>query len=205
MGEAVCESGTWSGILRRGSAWTSFTECGTAETWWLENAPEGCDDVYLSIEGTLCGPGNYGLQGAYAFTLNGVVSDGPCTTDACEGAPSSCADTLCQLKCDLWDQTCPEGQKCIPVTQADAEPPWDGTTCVLLSKAPVAAGATCVYNGLADSCAEGWWCQPDAMGAEMGTCVQLCQADDGCAVGPCESCNGGGAHEFGACAPSTGC
>lgn len=204
-GEAVCVSGSWSGILRRGSAWTSFTECGTAETWWLESAPEGCDDVYLTVMGTLCGPGEYGLQGAYAFTLSGIVSEGPCTTDACDGAPTACTDTLCQLKCDLWAQDCPEGQKCIPVTQADAEPPWDGTSCVLLDATPDPAGAACVYNGLADGCEMGWWCQPDAMGADMGTCVQLCQEDMDCTAGTCTDCDGANAHEFGACDPPVGC
>lgn len=205
QGMPVCESGVWSGVLRRGSAWTSFTECGTAETWWLDNAPEGCDDVYLTVEGTLCGPGEYGLQGAYSYILNGVVTDGPCTTDACDGAPTSCADTLCQLRCDLWAQDCPDGQKCIPVTSADAEAPWDGTSCVLLNMAPLGGGAACEYNGLADPCETGWWCQPDGPGQSTGTCVQLCQDDEGCGGDTCETCNGGGAHEFGACAPPVSC
>ncbi len=205
QGMPVCESGTWSGILRRGSAWTSFTECGTAETWWLDSAPDDCDDVFLTVEGTLCGPGEYGLQGAYAYILNGVVTDGPCTPDACEGAPTSCDANLCQLQCDLWEQDCPDGQKCIPVTNADAEAPWDGTRCVLLNMDPLGPGAACDYNGLADPCATGWWCLPDMAGSDVGSCVSLCQDDEVCMGGACTDCDGGGAHQFGACDPPAPC
>jgi hypothetical protein len=193
-----CVQGTWSGLFSSGFEWVYFQECGQVEPWWFENgAPQTwCDTtVWVVVEGTRCGPGNYGHLGGYTYELSGTVVEGPCTADACTGAPEACGtfEELCQLdvECDVLAQDCPAGERCVP-TSADGFPPWTGASCMMLPPMPVGLGEPCATAGpWQDDCDAGRFCVPDAQGSDVGVCAPLCDPSqmDSCGAEACWFCN----------------
>lgn len=78
--------------------------------------------------------------------------------------------------CDMWEQDCAEGEKCVPWASTGGS--WDDAKCV-----PVlgeqAAGEPCVYGGAVDAtddCDAGThcWNVMEVEGEMLGTCTPFC-------------------------------
>jgi len=80
------------------------------------------------------------------------------------------------VQCDIWEQDCPEGEKCNAFAN-DGGAVWNATTCVPVDPDPDAIGEPCTVegNGVSgvDSCDLGAMCWGVGGGTE-GTCVELC-------------------------------
>jgi hypothetical protein len=79
--------------------------------------------------------------------------------------------------CDVWEQNCPAGQKCLAFGW-DAESIWDATRCWPVADAPRQLGDPCTveessFSGI-DDCDFGLMCFFVAPDALTGTCVQQC-------------------------------
>lgn len=82
--------------------------------------------------------------------------------------------------CDLFEQWCPEGEKCMP-WDAFGEGSWNATRCSPIEVDPGAPGEPCTVEGNAftgiDSCAFAsvcWQVDPDT---NTGICYSLCAGD----------------------------
>ena len=90
-------------------------------------------------------------------------------------------------ECSLWDQDCPEGEKC-NVYANDGGNSWNATRCFPIDPDPDAVGEPCtvVDNGVSgmDSCELGamcWYVDPET---NTGTCVSFCQGTEANPVCP---------------------
>lgn len=79
--------------------------------------------------------------------------------------------------CDIWNEDCPEGQKCMPYS-SDGGPSWDSVKCVPLDPNPAQPGEPCTAegNGISglDSCAQHTMCWNVNLETGMGECVPMC-------------------------------
>ena len=69
MAPEVCARGVFAGTYFSGFESSGIELCDGPDNVWVDSGgPGGCDDVFVVIEGTLCGPGQYGhLGGADAL------------------------------------------------------------------------------------------------------------------------------------------
>lgn len=86
------------------------------------------------------------------------------------------------LECDVWEQDCPAGEKCLPWTHdPNDDGCCDGTKCVPLADDPGAIGEACTVDGefprATDDCAVAAICQLVEPGTDTGTCIGLCRGD----------------------------
>jgi hypothetical protein len=70
-------------------------------------------------------------------------------------------------ECDLFEQDCLDGEKCIPRG-------FFSTECVPIPKEPLEEGEACTAVSREDPCDVGQWCGPTATGVGESTCVRLC-------------------------------
>lgn len=199
-----CVQGIFEGIAYSGFETASFESCETGDIAWFENTPYPCEEAWVQVEGTLCGPGSYGHLGGYTYQLSGVVISDPCT-NACGEPPTGCgpAEEICATsltECDIATQDCKVmGQTCVPVSMSGS-PPWTGTQCI--DDTPGGAeGDPCNRAGNDDDCGPGLWCIPDAFDSITGECVAFCPG--GACPGECVECS----VDFGSfpvCEPSSG-
>lgn len=203
----TCVAGTWTGVLTMRFGTQFFDSCDDpGGSWWLVGGPGfACEDLLITIEGTLCGPGEYGSFGDFLYQLSGSVVGDPCVPAICGAEPTQCGtiEELCfppLVECSLADQDCAAGDKCVPHAEKGAAP-WIETRCVVVDPAPVGPGEACMRSGSDDDCALGWWCIPDVPGSEQGVCAELCTTETVCSAGACGACDGGGTLDFGVCVP----
>lgn len=120
----------------------------------------------------------------------------PGTTTDWEGSSGSCAflpscgdsaDTDVSYECDLFEQSCPEGEKCMPWAN-DGGSSWNATRCVPIDANPDGLYEPCTVEGSGvsgiDSCELGAMCWNVDEETLVGTCVGLCtgsQNAPGCA------------------------
>lgn len=103
-------------------------------------------------------------------------------------------DAGAQVECDIWEQDCPEGQKC-NAWSSDGDSSWDSTKCVPVVPNADPIGAPCTVEGGGasglDSCAKGAMCWGVDEQTGMGTCVEqctcapenpICSADSSCLI-----------------------
>lgn len=97
-------------------------------------------------------------------------------------------------ECDIFEQDCPEGQKC-NAWSSDGDSSWDSTKCVPVAADPDPIGAPCTVEGSGvsgvDSCDKGAMCWGVDTDTGMGTCVEQCTCSIDnpiCAVTPNSSC-----------------
>jgi hypothetical protein len=83
----------------------------------------------------------------------------------------------CTFDCDVVEQDCPEGEKCMPWAN-DGGNAWNASRCSPIAPDPVLPGGTCTTEQSAvsgvDDCALGslcWGVDPRTL---QGTCVELC-------------------------------
>jgi hypothetical protein len=83
--------------------------------------------------------------------------------------------------CDVWDQDCPEGQKCLAFGW-DSEDAWDETRCSPVAVDPGQLGDPCTVeesniSGI-DDCDLGLMCFYVAPSTLTGVCVQQCEGSE---------------------------
>lgn len=92
-----------------------------------------------------------------------------CETDTDDAGPD--------LQCDVWEQDCPEGQKCMPWAN-DGGTSWNATKCTDINPNPGLPGDPCTVtdNGVSgiDSCEEGAMCWNVDPETNEGVCVGFC-------------------------------
>ena len=87
----------------------------------------------------------------------------------------------CLCECSVWDQDCPEGDKCMPWAN-DGGNSWNALRCAPVDPDPAAPGEPCVaqesgVSGL-DNCEVGsmcWDVDPETL---EGTCVAFCTGSE---------------------------
>ena len=96
-------------------------------------------------------------------------------------------------ECNLWEQDCPRGEKCMPWDDAGGNS-WNSVRCSPVTDDPNAVGEPCTVVGSAvsgiDDCVLGAMCWDVDPETNLGECVALCtgsEADPVC-DNPCEAC-----------------
>jgi hypothetical protein len=111
------------------------------------------------------------------------------------------------FECSIWEQDCPEGEKCMPWAN-DGGHSWNATRCSPLADDPGAPGEACTVEGSGvsgiDSC-DGtsmcWFVDPDTL---EGTCVPFCIGDESNPSCPdaCDTCTISGEGVLTICLPT---
>ncbi len=84
------------------------------------------------------------------------------------------------LECDLWEQDCPEGEKCM-LWANDGGNSWNATRCSPIAENPGGPGEPCTiegspYSGI-DTCELGAMCWDVDLETLEGRCVAMCIGD----------------------------
>lgn len=205
-----CVDGTFVGLYLSGAEASEFESCQSGERWWFE---EGglygiqCADLWITVEGRLCGPGQYGHLGGYEYELQGTIVEGPCRSDCVgEPDPATCGDVedLCPtVECDVALQDCASYERCKPVAYPPGTPPWTGSRCIDMGDLAPQIGWVCKQLGgpWSDTCGQGF-CAADSNGETR--CVPTCNpeapdCDDGTTCWPCDVDTSSGLGPFGVC------
>ncbi|MEM7152059.1 MAG: hypothetical protein AAF799_04415 [Myxococcota bacterium] len=147
-----------------------------------------------NVTTTATSPADDGNQDSFTSTSNGAADSSggafdTTTTDADSGVDDSNsgagfiygggADGGVENECDIIEQDCPDGEKCMPWANDGGEA-WNATRCAPISDTPAAAGEPCTMVGSPtsgiDDCDATSMCfhvDPDAL---TGTCVSFCES-----------------------------
>jgi hypothetical protein len=81
-------------------------------------------------------------------------------------------------ECDVWENDCPEGQKCMPWAN-DGGSSWNATKCTPLSANPAQVGDDCMVEGSGvsgiDNCDSRAMCYYVDNETNTGTCIGFCE------------------------------
>ena len=121
------------------------------------------------------------------------TSDAPARTDDAGGTTGEAPDPSgvvfllepdgggLYLECDLFEQDCPRGEKCMPWGNA-GDDDWTGTRCHPVVEAPAGVGETCHVQGWPtsglDDCDFGSMCWNLDDDTLEGTCSPFCVGDE---------------------------
>ena len=90
-----------------------------------------------------------------------------------------------EIECSVWDQDCPEGEKCSAWAN-DGGSSWNATRCVPLDANPAQPGDTCTVEGSGvsgiDTCDVSSMCWDVDPETNEGTCVAFCTGSENAAV-----------------------
>ncbi len=85
------------------------------------------------------------------------------------------------IECSVWDQDCPEGEKCMPWAN-DGGNSWNATRCSPVSPDPGQPGDPCTVEGSGvsgvDDCDVATMCWGVDPETNMGTCVAFCMGSE---------------------------
>jgi hypothetical protein len=85
------------------------------------------------------------------------------------------------IECSVWDQDCPEGEKCMPWAN-DGGNSWNATRCSPVSPDPGQPGDPCTVEGSGvsgvDDCDVATMCWGVDPETNMGTCVAFCMCSE---------------------------
>lgn len=175
-----------------------------------------------------CGPAGTGTGSGDAMATSFDVTSGaadeatgvpPPTTSATSDTTTSTAgeedETVGFIRdpdvpppeCNLWEQDCPRGEKCMPWDDAGGSS-WNSVRCSPVADDPNAVGEPCTVVGSAvsgiDDCVLGAMCWDVNPETNVGECVALCtgsEVDPTCA-NPCELCTISGDGTLILCLPN---
>ena len=146
-----------------------------------------------------------------AGTTSAAATDAPTTTmpimsgtSAASTAGTTGGTTMCSLfdcdgstsgfptfECDLWEQNCPEGQKCMPWAN-DGSSAWNATKCTDIMPNAGKPGDLCSAEGGGvsgvDSCEKAAMCWNISQQTGKGTCIAFCMGSPEAPICP------GGTH-----------
>lgn len=133
--------------------------------------------------GTSTGDPTGGSDTVPGTATSSGTDDPPDPTDTADPLP----DVGTGQACDLWEEDCPEGQKCAPVS-LDGDSNWEQTICVPLAREPAGVNEPCqnLGDGLdgLDTCGEHLMCWNVDPNTGEGVCLGHCTGtpdDPGCA------------------------
>ncbi len=99
---------------------------------------------------------------------------GPCGLFGCEDVGNDA------VRCSIWDQSCPPGEKCTP-SALEGSPTWNGTRCVPVAEDPGRPGDPCTVDASmtgVDSCDVGSMCWHVDATTGFGFCVPHCTGSE---------------------------
>ena len=100
-----------------------------------------------------------------------LMPDGGACSSIPEGTKAHCT------RCDVWQQDCPQGEKCVAWANSDAGA-WNATRCTEVADSPGAVGDPCSVEGSGfsgiDDCEFGAMCFYVDPETNTGTCVAQC-------------------------------
>ena len=119
-----------------------------------------------------------------AAATTDAETGGSTTTGSADGSTGDCLFLSCggettgvSVECDIFEQNCPEGEKCMPWAN-DGGAAWNATRCTPIDPDPAGLYEPCTVEGSGvsgiDSCELGMMCwdvDPDTL---VGTCIGLC-------------------------------
>ncbi|WP_434422251.1 hypothetical protein [Nannocystis pusilla] len=99
-------------------------------------------------------------------------------------------------ECDVWNDTCPRGQKCVPYAG-----PMEKPGCVDVVDDPIGLNEPCDATALVDACEPGTLCYGFGQGGDAGRCLATCEGgpDDASCADACSNCFIHGGEDFGSC------
>lgn len=124
------------------------------------------------------GSGTGGGTTTTTTTTDPVTSTTPttCSFLGCEGTTGSGVP-----ECDIWNEDCPEGQKCMPWDNTMGADTWNSTRCSPINATPGQKGDVCNVEGSSadgiDTCDKHLLCwYLDDM--STGTCISMCEGSE---------------------------
>jgi hypothetical protein len=192
-GGEVCLEGTFVGYYSGDFEYFEFSPCeGGEPAWFTPNFPQECRSTWVTVEGSMCGPGGYGHLGYYRYELRGEIVEGPCDASCGDDPPPDRCGTFEEVcvvpECSIIEQTCADGMRCVPSSLAGT-PPWVSSRCVPVAADPQPLGAPCTRAAAwNDDCDVDGYCPAD--GDEPVVCRSLCGSDFDCAADEqCSRCD----------------
>jgi hypothetical protein len=188
-----------SGVIKGSSVWACFAVVSVATVAGCDTqssdstfGASGAAETEVSTEGGQ--PGDTSDASTSASGEEEVDDDADAgTDDSSATGVSFLADPDgggTNVECSLWDQDCPEGEKCSSwSTQGSAIS--DATRCVPVSQGAGQPGDPCtVEQGGVDSCAIGADCWNVDGATGEGVCVALCTGSEAAPIcdNPAETC-----------------
>lgn len=138
-------------------------------------------------------PPSTGTSGASSTASEtGVDSDGSTSDDTASPVDTGSSedtgmgfsvlpDASNPSECDIWEQDCPQGEKCMPWAN-DGGSSWNATKCAPLDPAPKQPGDACTAQGNdvsgLDDCALGSMCFAVDPETNIGYCVGFCEGSE---------------------------
>ena len=133
---------------------------------------------------------------ATATTTTTTTSAGDPSGSSCNFICDSDSETgpVDPNECDIWNDACPEGEKCAFTSQGGEW--WNATQCVPIDRNPGAPGDPCTYVGDGtsgvDTCDKGTMCWNVDPETKMGHCSALCTgSSEACWEDPASCCADG--------------
>jgi hypothetical protein len=142
-------------------------------------------DSASGSETGVIGTGSSGSVSVGGTTSTTTTTD-PVTTTAPTG--TSCmflgcggTDTGGVAQCDIWNEDCPEGQKCMPWDNMGGADTWNSTTCSDINGMPGQKGDECTVEGSStsgiDTCDKHLLCWY-VNDMNVGTCIDMCSGSE---------------------------
>ena len=165
--------GEWTGHYSSGAFGPDFFPCGTDENWRVNGLPDFliCQQLplRLRVQGELSFSGPDGPE-----LFVETILEGPCSVESCDETPPLGAcnsfDALClnePQECDLFVETCPDGQKC---TNTGGQ-----LGCVPVADPGLPVGSPCTTaDGGLDDCDADSVCADGLPDTNTGTCTAYC-------------------------------
>lgn len=120
-----------------------------------------------------------GVDPTAPTTSNGTTTSGAPTSTGCMFLDCTGTDTVADKpQCDIWNEDCPEGQKCMPWDSMNGADTWNSTTCSPVNANPGQKGDECTVEGSStsgiDSCDKHLLCWY-LNDMNVGTCISMCE------------------------------
>jgi len=141
-------------------------------------------------------------SGSTSGTSSSLTS-GPPPTGSGESSPPDDSGAFALMPdlppvaaCDVWNDTCPRGQKCVPYAG-----PMENPGCVDVVDDPIGLNEPCDSTAPVDACEPGTLCYGFAQGGDAGRCLATCEGgpDDASCADACSNCFINGGKDFGTC------
>ena len=164
-----------------------------------------CGTATSSSDGGSSGADTGSATGATSSTVPPTASSGPVSASTSGGTMSSTGSEtglddaqtddpddqggsfyagvpdMSAPECDLFEQDCPDGEKCMPWASAGGT--WDAARCSQVAESPQQVGQVCSVEGSAvsgiDDCDIGLMCFDVDDKTNIGTCIALCEGSLG--------------------------
>ncbi len=163
-GAGTTEAATTSGTTDSSSTGAESSSTGA------DSSSTGADSSSTGAESSSTGAGSSSEGSSTGAAMMESSSGDPSVgfIDPSEGGAN---------ECDVWEQDCPDGEKCMPWADNGAGG-WNALRCTPLDPAPVAVGGVCMVEDSAlsgiDNCELGAICWGVDTETNLGTCLGMC-------------------------------